>query len=167
MSLALGYMIEVFTNLTCILMLSFDMFCYDHWRAITTISSHIPNKHCHHKLRVVWYHIMSALEEKSTQERGAVFIHYDIGSSSSSSSSSSNATDQCGGKEAVGGFQTTMDFLQHSFLVTESLPIRLVAMHMCYDNRRFQGFRALFNVLERSKRVRFRFHCGTYSTDSD
>ena len=103
---------------------------------------------------------MSALEDKSTRERGAVFIHYDIGSSSCSSNDR-------GGGEANGGFQATFDFLQHSFLVSESVPIRLVAMHMCYENRRLQGFRPLFNALGRNQRVRFRFHCGTYGADSN
>ena len=93
---------------------------------------------------------MAALEDPNTQRRGAVFIHYDIGSTSES--------DQPG--DTPLGFQASFEVIQLSRLMSESLPIRFVAIHMCYDDKRLQRVTSLFNVLGRDKRIRFRFHCG-------
>ena len=93
---------------------------------------------------MAWYNVMRAIEgNEDAQKKGIVVVVYDVGRQGMDDQIRS-VTQQSG------------DFIRSS-------PMRIVGYHYCYDRPQLRPLFVLAQqFLERSMRLRFREHCGTY-----
>lgn len=111
-------------------------------RVVITLSpGHLRFKSFDNVPRVMWYLVSTVLKEEENQKKGVVMIIYAVRTT------------------AFVSFQR----MQRSHFVRDGIPMKLVAIHYCYNERRFRPFFAGGQFfLDKDGRARARTHCGTH-----
>ena len=114
---------------------------------------------------------MSLVEDEDVQRTGIVHIQYNVtgkGSAPGATSAAKEMDDDDGDDDGNSSspFPSSLfkDLCTHGPSFLEALPIRIVAVHHCYDVSTAQADMDVYRVIGRDLRCRIREHYGTFTS---